>query len=193
MKFELLSPGKYLPANYWSEVAPATSRVEVELGPGDGRFLIEAAKRDSATLYVGVELRSSLARQLRESRELADNMRVYNFDGRWVITYLLAGASIDAFHLYFPDPWWKKRHHKRRLFTDDLCANLHRCLKAGGKVYAITDVEGLSVTMREMLGDAGLTETPWRRTAEDAAQSSYERKYRRQGRHLFESCYVKRG
>jgi tRNA (guanine-N7-)-methyltransferase len=115
---------------------------------------------------------------------------VHHCDARWVVEHLVADNSVDAFHVYFPDPWWKKRHHKRRLFSDTLVAALVRCLKPGGAVYVVSDVERIFAEATEKLEGAGLRHEPWARNAEDPAQSSYERKYRRQGRRLFQARFV---
>lgn len=189
--FELLSPGKYVPTGYWTELAPGTSRLEVEIGPGDGRFLVESAQQDAATLFVGLEVREGLARHIIERPDLPRNARPYHLDGRFIVCHLLDDASVDAFHIYFPDPWWKKRHHKRRLFTDEFVAALQRCLKPDGRVFVITDVEPLFVDICAKLEHVNLRRRDWYRSDTDPAQSSYERKYRRQGRRLLETSFVK--
>ena len=192
ISFELLSPGKRLPADYWLRQAPGTSRTEIEIGPGDGRFLIEAARRDPATVWVGLEIRAGMVRALLARADSPPNVRVHHCDARWVVEHLVADASVDAFHLYFPDPWWKKRHRKRRLFDCNLGGALRRCLAPNGAVYLLTDVEGAFGEGAERLVSAGLVRETWERASTDPAQSSYERKYRRQGRRLFQARFVKR-
>ena len=191
--FELLSPGKHLPVDYWTELVPGLSRVEVELGPGDGRFLIESARHDPTTLFVGLEIRAGFTRQIVAASDLPPNLRSFHCDGRWIVSHLLADDTIDAFHIYFPDPWWKKKHHKRRLFTCEFVAGLQRSLRVGASVYTITDVEPVQTDSRERLVAAGLRETEWTRCTDSPAQSLYERKYRLQGRRLFEARFVKDG
>lgn len=189
--FELLSPGKHLPPTYFQDIAAGTTRTEIEVGPGDGRFLFESAALDPTTVYVGMEIRTGWANKLIEDPKRPQNALVYNVDGGWVCTQLVADNSIDAVHLYFPDPWWKKRHHKRRLVTEEFAAGLRRCLKPGASAYVITDVPPLFSSIEKELETAGLPATPWAREAESPAQSSYERKYRRQGRHLYSARFDK--
>jgi tRNA (guanine-N7-)-methyltransferase len=189
--FELLSPGKRLPGDYWAGGVASAERTEIEIGPGDGRFLVEAARRDPRTVFVGLETRIGLARAIAERPDLPGNVRVHACDARWIIEHLIADASVDAFHAYFPDPWWKKRHHKRRLFAGELAAALRRCLVPGGAVYVLSDVEIAFRDADESLRAAGLRAEPWSRAADDPAQSSYERKYRRQGRRLYQGRFVK--
>jgi tRNA (guanine-N7-)-methyltransferase len=192
MTFELLSPGKRLPADYWSRMAPGTRRTEIEIGPGDGRFLVEAARRDPATAWVGLEIRAGLARKLAQRPDRPGNAFVHQCDARWIVEHLIADASVAAFHLYFPDPWWKKRHYKRRLIGESFAAALVRSLETGGVVYLLSDVEGVFREGAELLEAAGLVPEPWLRPAEDPAQSSYERKYRRQGRRLYQARFAKK-
>ncbi len=189
--FELLSPGKYLPATYFQDVATGTERTEIEIGPGDGGFLFESAALAPKTVFVGLEIRRTWAENLIADPKRPPNALVYNQDGRWLCPHLLADESVDAFHLYFPDPWWKKRHHKRRLVTEEFAAALLRCLKPGAGAFVITDVPPLYSAIEEQLIATGLTRVDWTRNTDSPAQSSYERKYRCQGRFLYSGRFEK--
>ena len=191
IRFELLSPGRRLPGDYWTPTVAESARVEIEIGPGDGRFLIESARRDPATVWVGFEVRIGLVRKVAGRADLPPNVRIHHVDAGWVVQHLIADESIDAFHVYFPDPWWKKRHQKRKLFTPAFAGSVARCLRRQGSVYLVTDVEPLFVEAAELLQAAGLSVSTWTRDPSSPAQSSYERKYRRQGRRLFETRFVK--
>lgn len=191
MRFQLLTPGIYLPPEYWTLEVPRSTRTEIEIGPGDGRFLVEAARRAPQTAWVGLEVRAGLAKRLQAHRERPANIRVHHCDARFVIQHLIADESVDAYHVYFPDPWWKKRHHKRRLLNEELARALYRTLKPRGSVYLLTDVEVIFQDAAARLCDRGLRQQTWTRAADDPAQSSYERKYRRQGRRLHEARFVK--
>jgi tRNA (guanine-N7-)-methyltransferase len=182
--FELLAPGKYLPADYWRKQVPRCNRLEVELGPGDGRFLIESGRAAERTLFVGFEIRAGSVSRMLESNDFPANVKIFHFDASFIVRHLLADNSVDAFHIYFPDPWWKKRHHKRRLVTPEMAVALKRCLTGSGKIYVITDVQPLFAEIRDCLEEAGFEMSDWKRDPGSPAQSSYERKYRRQGRVL---------
>jgi tRNA (guanine-N7-)-methyltransferase len=189
--FGLLSPGVHLPRDYWSSRVAGLARVEVEIGSGDGRFLYEAAIAAPETLFVGFEVRASSTART-ERRGLPRNAMIKHLDGRWCVEHLFADATIDAYHAYFPDPWWKKRHAKRRIFTPTFAAALHRTLKPDGCLYVLTDVETRYREIDDTLAAADFVPTPWERNPTSPAQSSYERKYRAQGRRLFGSRFVKR-
>jgi tRNA (guanine-N7-)-methyltransferase len=183
LRFGLFDRADPLPSSYWTDLAPGTTAVEIEIGPGDGRFLLEAARAEPSTLFVGIETRvSSVARTT--ARGLPSNARVLHLDARFVVEHVLADESIDAYHLYFPDPWWKKRHAKRRLVTPSFARAVVRTLKPRGALYLITDVETRYREMTEVLAETILVEETWERSPSDPAQSSYERKYRTQGRRL---------
>ncbi|HYC55304.1 MAG TPA: hypothetical protein VEL28_10270 [Candidatus Binatia bacterium] len=166
-------------------------RIEVEIGPGNCGFLLEAARRRADTLFVGIEIRpSSPARATRRGTP-PPNVRILCTDARWMVVNLLAPQAIDAYHVYFPDPWWKKRHHKRRLFTPEFCAAAHRTLRTGGAIYVATDVTPVFEGICENLLRAGFTQRPWQGRHDDPACSSYERKYRAQSRQIHQAAFQK--
>jgi len=182
MNFGLLSANHDYGREHWLG-GGEFDRVEVEIGPGSCGYLIEAAQRAPRCLHVGIEIHfASLDRVRSANPALPANLRLIGGDGGWIVRHLLAPQSIDAFHLYFPDPWWKKRHHKRRIFQDDFCQALARTLAPGGAVHVVTDVVPLFAEIRERMVEAGFRAEPWQRDENDPACSSYERKYRRQGR-----------
>ncbi|MBI5505855.1 MAG: tRNA (guanine-N7)-methyltransferase [Deltaproteobacteria bacterium] len=191
MHLGLLASTHDVGRDYWLRLAAGLDRVELEIGPGDCGFLTSAAVRRPDTLYVGIEIRPSSVARILERPGLPDNFRLLAGDGRWIVLNLLAPDSIDAYHLYFPDPWWKKRHHKRRLVTDEFAAAAWRTLRPGGCVQVATDVEALFDEIAQALQRAGLVREPWLRDTQDPACGSYERKYRRQGRTFTHALFRK--
>ncbi len=187
----LLTKGVYLPGDYWLRSSGGLTRLEVEVGCGDGAFLLASARARPYTFFSGLEIREQSVRGLLDRDALPDNLSVFHGDGRWVIAELLAENSVDALHVYFPDPWWKKRHHKRRLFTSDFCAGAERCLKPDGRLYLATDVESRFVDICDALAAQGLIREQWQRDEAGAAGSSYEAKYRRQGRRFYQAAFGK--
>jgi len=115
-------------------------RCEVEIGCGNGHFLAAYAQERRDTLLVGIDIKKKRclkARQKAERRGL-DNVHVLNTSADEFVARLPPG-SVDAFHIYFPDPWPKARHRKRRLFTMESLRELHARLKTDGRLYFGTD------------------------------------------------------
>jgi tRNA (guanine-N7-)-methyltransferase len=182
--FAVFDPATRLTREYWISLAPGLQRIEVEIGSGDGKFLVEAALQHPTSLFVGFEVSAgSVARVLRRSPP--PNALIKQLDGRWVVEHVLADRTIDAYHVYFPDPWWKKRHAKRRLFSGEFAQALRRTLVPGGSLYLLTDVETRYREIESVLAESGFAAFAWERSANSAAQSSYERKYRAQGRSVW--------
>ena len=187
-RFALFDPAESLARDYWLALAPGTTRIEIEIGPGDGRFLLESALARPDTVFVGLETRAGSVARTR-ARALPSNARIFHLDARFVVERLIGPGTIDAYHIYFPDPWWKKRHAKRRLVTPAFALAIARTLTRDGVLYLVTDVETRFLEMREALARAHLIEEPWEREIGDPAQSSYERKYRLQGRRIYGARY----
>ncbi len=76
----------------------------------------------------------------RLARRGTANVRLACTDAQWLLRERVPAASVAAIHVYFPDPWWKKRHRKRRLFTGEFAAQCARVLPPGGKLYFVSDV-----------------------------------------------------
>lgn len=115
--------------------------VVVELGFGDGGALTAMAKARPDHLFVGIEVHrpgvGNLLLQLEDQQ--IDNVRVYCHDGVEVLGHCFDPDSIRRFHLFFPDPWHKKRHHKRRILSDDFIATVAGRLTSGGVFHFATD------------------------------------------------------
>jgi tRNA (guanine-N7-)-methyltransferase len=190
--FGLLSPWEFLAPGWWRELAPDANRLEIELGPGDGKFLLAAARLNPRTFYLGIEIRSGLVQRLSGIDDRPANVSAIEADAIWVMTNLLAEGTVSAYHVYFPDPWWKKRHRKRRMFRPEVVEQFRRTLVRGGAIFVVTDVVPLFLEIDGLLRSAGFDAQAWQRDVEDDAQSSYERKYRRQGRSLESGRFVKR-
>ena len=117
--------------------------VTLEIGFGSGFATAQIAQENQDKNYLGIEVHKPGVGRLLweiEKRNLS-NIRIIEFDAVFVVQKMIASGSLDAIHIFFPDPWPKKRHHKRRLvqrpFTDALCS----CLKPGGYLYMVTDWE----------------------------------------------------
>jgi tRNA (guanine-N(7)-)-methyltransferase len=116
------------------------SACEVEIGCGNGHFLCEYARENPDTLLIGIDIKEKRCIKAREKMEKRGLRNVSIVQGN-AEAFLrdLPPASVDAFHIYFPDPWPKSRHRKRRFFTMENLQQMHDRLRVGGRVYFGTD------------------------------------------------------
>ncbi len=172
-------------------INPGLGRMEIEIGPGNCRYLTGAAVRRPDTLFVGFEMRAATVVSVLRNGPLPMNVRLLRTDGRWVVENILGSNCVDAYHVYFPDPWWKKRHHKRRLLRPRFAQAVAATLKPGACLYLVTDVAATFADARSNLLDAGLRPLEWEPNLAGSACSSYESKYRRQGRRLYQARFLR--
>lgn len=115
--------------------------VEVELGSGDGSFLVRYAERHPDRNLLGVERLLGRLRKIdrKALRAGLANLRLIRIEAAYFIEYLLPRASVTAVHVYFPDPWPKRKHRKNRLINACFPDLVRRALAPGGTVYLRTD------------------------------------------------------
>lgn len=123
--------------------ATARRGVELEIGSGKGRFLVQAAQRWPEHDFIGVEMVGKLGRKIRDKalRAGVSNVRVLQAEARDLLARRVAAGSLRRVHVYFPDPWPKRRHAANRLFTGDLPDSLARALEPGGELLLATDFD----------------------------------------------------
>ncbi|HET7227726.1 MAG TPA: tRNA (guanosine(46)-N7)-methyltransferase TrmB [Chthoniobacterales bacterium] len=137
---EYIPPSLTKPLN-WDEVFPRRAPIEIDLGCGDGAFLIAMARANPEHNFLGIE--RLLGRVSKVCRKVAGedlkNARVLRLEVAQAVSNLLPAHSIAAFHLLFPDPWPKRRHHRRRAFTTEFLSRICRALIADGLFHIATD------------------------------------------------------
>ena len=140
--------GELVPANYFrrmtrAELCTAGRPLELDLGCGDGAFLMAMAKEFPERDFLGVERLLGRVRKVCKKirrRELG-NARVLRLDSRYVVEWLLPAESISRLHLLCPDPWPKLKHHRRRLVQADFLQAVWQALVPGGEFLFMTDHE----------------------------------------------------
>jgi len=173
-----------------------THPVEVEIGIGKGRFLLAQAETRPEVNFLGIEWSVKYLRVARERAERRDlaNVRLYRADARHVLADLLPDGSVARVHVYCPDPWPKKRHHKRRLFTPSTAAHLGRVLAAEGYLHLSTDVrEYFDEILAILPAHAGLVEAadPLFPIGVEEGRTSYEVKYLALSRTIHRASYAR--
>jgi tRNA (guanine-N7-)-methyltransferase len=127
--------------------------LEIEVGSGKGLFLAAAAAGDPDRDFLGIEILAKYARYVAArlaTRELG-NARIIHGDAGHLFRAWLADASVAAVHVYFPDPWWKARHKKRRVVNEHFLNAVDRVLVPGGTLHFWTDVEEYFKTALELI------------------------------------------
>jgi tRNA (guanine-N7-)-methyltransferase len=170
----------------------------LDIGFGDGEALLTAAANNPAIDYLGVEVHEPGIGHLLVLIERAalDNIRIVQRDAVEVIAHMLGPSSFDGINLFFPDPWPKKRHHKRRLIQPAFVAELARILKNGGLVHVATDWADYAVHVREVLANCSGFE-PVVLDAINAdplafrAPTKFEQRGRKLGHDVVDLCYRK--
>jgi tRNA (guanine-N7-)-methyltransferase len=114
--------------------------VEIEIGCGNGHFLAEYGTRNPAVHLIGLEIKSKRCLKAEEKarKRSLRNVTVVRTVAEGFLRDVPPG-EVDAFHIYFPDPWPKSRHRKRRFVSRENIVLLHDCLRPGGKIFFGTD------------------------------------------------------
>lgn len=182
------------PADWFPQRAP----VVLEIGFGNGEALAAAAAADPARNYLGIEVhRPGVGRLLREldARALA-NVRVLAHDAVEVLRDAIAPASLDEVRLYFPDPWHKTRHHKRRIVQAPFVELVASRLRTGGRFHLATDWQPYAQWMREVLDPSPLfrnisTGDGFVPRPEGRIETHFERRGRRLGHGVWDLVYLR--
>ncbi len=162
----------------------------IEIGSGKGTFLTQQAQVTPNTNYLGIEWAAEFFRYAadRVRRHHFDNVRLLNADAIEFIRFWLPSEICEVLHIYFPDPWPKKRHQKRRSFQEDNLVEFHRLISPGGEIRVVTDHADYFTWMED---HADRVKALFERADFDGADSAnegeivgtnFERKYRREGR-----------
>jgi len=158
--------------------------LELELGSGDGGFLLRYAARHPERNFLGVERLLGRIRKLeRKAPRLGlTNLRGLRIEAAYLLRYLLPTAAVAVLHVYFPDPWPKKRHRVRRLVNAEFPGLAARVLEPGGMVCLRTDDADYFAQMQEVFEASGVftaTETPEELAA---VPTDFEQEFAAQGR-----------
>ncbi len=187
-------PRPWQPETLFGRRAP----LEVEIGSGKGLFLRTAAAARAEADFLGIEIVPSYARLAAAglARRGLNNAVVVIGDAARVLAEVLPDGSAAAVHVYFPDPWWKRRHKKRRVLQETLVRDVARVLRPGGVLHLWTDVReyfdtalGLLAEIAELDGPLGVAETP--AAGDMDYRTHFERRTRLHGEPVYRAMFRK--
>ena len=180
----------------WFGSGRETYPLVLEIGCGKGTFLVQAASQNPGINYVGLEYAMAYWRYAADRcrRHGLENVRLVHVEAGSFVRNYVPDKCLQQVHVYFPDPWPKKRHHKRRLIQQSFLCDLHRKLEAGGIIRLATDHADYHQWMLEhatavtdLFESLPFTSPLSLATSEESKQdelvgTNFERKYRREGR-----------
>jgi tRNA (guanine-N7-)-methyltransferase len=167
--------------------------VHIEIGSGKGTFLVNQAKSQPDVNFIGIEWANRFYRFAvdRIGRWNMANVRIIRTDAVRFIAENVPDSTVDCFHVYFPDPWPKKRHHKRRFFNPVNTDHLIRCLKPAGEIRVATDFGEYFEQIKDVLSAKAdrLQQIDFLPTAGagigEWVGTNFERKYLKENRPIF--------
>jgi tRNA (guanine-N7-)-methyltransferase len=172
----------------WKRDFGRVAPLELEIGPGRGAFALDHAERHPELDLIVIETRRSdceLIRARAAKRGLR-NLMVLQGDARLLVSRLFSPGSLAAVHLQFPDPWWKRRHHKRRMLDADFGHQMRALLATGGIVDFRTDVPAYAREGQQTWLEAGFERLP---DEPPEVLSTRERRYAVSGRPVFRARF----
>ncbi len=184
---------EYVPSDYFqplqmASVFPRPAPLEVDLGCGDGSFLVAMALDHPDRNYLGTERLLGRLRNTgrRAARAAVANLRLLRVESAYVVEHLLPPGSVTRFYVMFPDPWPKRRHWPRRLIQPAFLEAAAVALAPGGELCIKTDDADYFAAIGKTAAASGLfLREPWR---EEAPSTDFERHYAAQGRAIHSLC-----
>lgn len=182
------SPVEYVPANIvervlFTAIFDTPRPVEIDIGCGDGSFLAQRAAQHPDRNFLGIErLLGRVRRSCRRAERLGlGNVRVLRLESAYALEHVLPLGCVEVIHVSFPDPWPKRRHHRRRLVNAAFLDALHATLSPGGELRLSTDDAPYFTWMQSVsAGRADFAAEDWHPGA-DYPQTAFERIFRSEG------------
>lgn len=180
----------------WSDYFGNPHPVELDIGCGKGQFVVKSCLENPDVNYVGIEIDYKKARHgaLRLHKRDQPNGRFWGGDVHQYLDKSIQPNSLAAVHVYFPDPWWKRKHHKRRLFTEEFVTKLVEVLVPEGYLHFWTDVQEYWERTEPMMNEDERflqLEAPEEKNPENDMdyQTSFERKKRKLGSIIYRGLW----
>lgn len=183
---------EFLPSDYFRqvdkiEIFPIDQALEVDLGCGDGSFLLGMAEHHPDRNFLGVERLLGRVRKVckRANRLKLHNIKTLRLESRYTVEWLLAPGSVSRLHLLCPDPWPKVRHHRRRLIQQDFLAAVFKVLEPGGEFLFKTDHDEYFEWAQEQVAEFGRFESlDWPEDAFFYPKTDFQIQWEAEGKRL---------
>jgi len=172
---------------YISSAKNSNKKIYIEIGFGSGIVLKKRVLREDDVQHIGFEIKGKFVKRLEnfKTKWLVKNLMVKTADAKYIIPRFIEDNTFDKIFIYYPDPWWKKKHKKYILFDYYFMADLYRALKPNGILNIKTDVEEYYELIKEkFINFKHFTECEFDDFAADEHKSSFEIKAIEQGRSL---------
>jgi tRNA (guanine-N7-)-methyltransferase len=172
----------------WAELFGRTAPVELEIGMGKGTLLTDQAKARPEVNFFGIEWARWYWRYAsdRLRRNNCLNARTVRAEALYFLAEFVPDSSLSVLHVYFPDPWPKARHHKRRLVQPPFLKQAERVLVQNGRLQIVTDHQEYFEQIQQVVGASNLKVIEYTRPGSanegEFVGTNFERKYRREGR-----------
>ena len=183
----------------FSDIFGRSVPLHIEVGSGKGTFLLNQAKSQPEVNFIGIEWANRYYRFAvdRIGRWNLGNVRIIRTDASFFLAEYVPDASVDCFHIYFPDPWPKKRHRKRRFFNEANLEQFIRCLKPEGVIRVATDyadyfqqIKDVLTSRQDVLREIDFLPTAGAQLGEWVG-TNFERKYLKENRPIFTLAVTK--
>ena len=131
--------------------------LEIEIGFGSGEFLLGRSTSHPECHFLGFEVKRHLCRAVAQhvQGDTLSNLWISDDDARWALPQLDLVGRVQAIHVLYPDPWWKRKHQAKRLFRPSFVALVHDLLEPTGILHVRTDVQGYGQLVEDLVADHG--------------------------------------
>jgi tRNA (guanine-N7-)-methyltransferase len=182
----------------WDQIFPNKYPMKLEIGFGNGSFIIDMAMREPRINFIGLDMYHKGIRKTitRAEKRLIENIHIVYGDARYRTQSAFQNETLEAIYINFPDPWPKKRHVKRRLITASFVETLSNKLISSGELRIATDCETYARDMLTFLENSSLENKAgsfkFSENRENIPRSKYEKNYLEQGKKIYYLDYIKR-
>ena len=173
---------EFIPESYFNpldltSIFGRSAPLQVDLGCGDGSFLAALAKETPDHNFLGLERLAGRVRSAARKAAPLANVRILRIETAYAVKYLLPPDSVHAFHLLFPDPWPKRRHHARRIFTSEFLEALLVSLSPGSSLHLATDQPDYFGEMERLTSASKLLEMVPRNGGQTTFMTTFEKRF----------------